>query len=73
MVINGHTIRLFPRNQKLELQTKYILLCGSTAKVVSFEWLHPGISFMDSKVLTLEAPISTYKFSKLISIHFLKE
>ena len=53
MVINGHTIRLFPRNQKLELQTKYILLCGSTAKVVSFECLHPRISFMDSKVLTL--------------------
>ena len=73
MVINGHTIRLFPRNQKLELQTKYILLCGSTAKVVSFECLHPRISFMDSKVLTLEAPISTYKFSKLIPMHFLKE
>ena len=35
--------------------------------------LHHHSCLLLVKELTLKAPVSTYKFSKLISIHFLKE
>ena len=53
--LNNHsdTIGFRPQQtQKLELHTKYIALCESTAEEVSFEWSHQRISSTDSKVRT---------------------
>ena len=36
--LNGHTIEFRPKNKKLELHTKKIVPCESTAEEVSFEW-----------------------------------
>ena len=36
--LNGDTIGFHPQTQKLELHTKYIVPCESTAEEVSFEW-----------------------------------
>ena len=36
--LNGNTIGFHPLSQKLELHTKYIVPCESTAEEVSFEW-----------------------------------
>ena len=42
--------QFFPHTQKLELHTKQIVTCESTAKELSFEWsLHRSLS-TDSKV-----------------------
>ena len=35
--LNGNTIGFRPQTQKLELRTKYIVPCESTAEEVSFE------------------------------------
>ena len=35
--VNGNTIGFHPQTQKLELHTKYIVPCESTAEEVSFE------------------------------------
>ena len=36
--LNGNTIGFDPQTQKLELHTKYVVPCESTAEEVSFEW-----------------------------------
>ena len=36
--LDGNTIGLHPQTQKLELQTKKIVPCESTAEEVLFEW-----------------------------------
>ena len=36
--LNGNTIGVHPQTQKLELPTKQIVPCESTAEEVSFEW-----------------------------------
>ena len=36
--LNGNTIGFHPQTQKLELHTKYIVPCESTAEEVSIEW-----------------------------------
>ena len=41
-----------PQNQKLELHTKQITPCESTAEEVSFQWSHHGILSTDLKVRT---------------------
>ena len=50
--LNGHTIGFHPQTQKLELHTKGIVPCESTAEEVSFEWLHHRISSTDKMVIT---------------------
>ena len=48
--LNGNTVGFHPQTQKLELHTKQIVPCESTAEEVSFERLHHRISSTDSKV-----------------------
>ena len=36
--LNGNATGFHPQTQTLELHTKYILPCESTAEEVSFEW-----------------------------------
>ena len=48
--LNGSTIGFHPQTQKLELHTKYIVPCESTAEEASFEWSHHRISSPDSKL-----------------------
>ena len=48
-------------------------LCLFTYLCRLYRNLHLGTIHLAHGLLTLEAPISTYKFSKLISIHFFKE
>ena len=36
--LNGNTIEFHPQTQMLELHTKQIVPCESTAEEVSFEW-----------------------------------
>ena len=50
--MNGHTRGFHSQTQKLELHTKYIVPCESTAEEVSYEWSHQRISFTNSKVRT---------------------
>ena len=47
--LNGNTIGFYPQTQKLELHTKYIESCESTAEEVSFEWSHHRIPFTSRK------------------------
>ena len=46
--LNGHTIGFHPQTQELELHSKQIVPCQSTAEEVSFEWSHNRISSTDS-------------------------
>ena len=48
--MNGHTIGFGAQTQKLEPRIKHIVSRESTAKEVSFEWSHHGISSTHSKV-----------------------
>ena len=58
--LNGHTIGFGPENQKLELHTKKIVPCESTAEEVSFKWSHHRILSTDVKVRTTsQTPSST--------------
>ena len=41
--LNGKTIEFHPQTQTLELHTKQIAPCESTAEEVLFEWLTPQI------------------------------
>ena len=47
--LNGNTIGFHPQNQKLELHSKQIVPCESTAVKVSFEWSHHWILYTDLK------------------------
>ena len=47
--LNCHTIGFHPQSQKLELHTKYIVPCESTAEEVLIEWSNHRISSTDSK------------------------
>ena len=38
--LNGNTIGFHPQTQKLELHTKQIVPCESTAEEILFEWQH---------------------------------
>ena len=40
--LDGNTIGFHPQTQKLELHTKEIKTCESTAEEVIFEWYHYG-------------------------------
>ena len=51
--LNGNTTGFRPQTQKLELHTKLIVSCESTAEEVSFEWSHHRISSTDSRVRTI--------------------
>ena len=42
--LNGHTIGFHQQTQKLELCTKQIVPCATTAKEASFEWSNHRIS-----------------------------
>ena len=46
--LNGHTTGFRPQTQELELHSKQIAPCQSTAEEVSFEWSHNRISTTDS-------------------------
>ena len=48
--LNGNNIGFHPQTQKLEIHTKYIVPCESTAEEVSFEWKQHRIPSTDSKV-----------------------
>ena len=50
--MNGDTIGFLPQTQKIELHTKQIVPCESTAEEVSYEWSHHRISSTDLKVRT---------------------
>ena len=50
--LNGHTIGFHPQTQELELHSKQIVPCESTAEEVSFELSHNRISSTDSRVRT---------------------
>ena len=50
--LNGNTIGFHRQTQKLELHTKQIVPCESTAEEISFEWQQNTISPTDLKVRT---------------------
>ena len=62
--LNGYTIGFRPQTQKLELHTKQIAPCESTAKEVSFEWQHHRSSSTDSKVRSMSQDSVTHFESK---------
>ena len=50
--LNGNIIGFQPEIQKLELHTKSLVPCESTAEKILLEWSHQRVSSKDSKVGT---------------------